>query len=171
MSCRVPLARAVILGRVPPLSIGAGPAPAACAAGTPCRNWRRVAEARCHGPLPRKARHIRFFSGLPRAAVTSPKARALAALGHDVRLSIFRLLAKAGADGLRISDIGAHPGLAPSTLARHLSALVDAGPVTQAKQGREVVNRVDFATMKGLASFLTSECCTGVALAPTGTAA
>ncbi|MFP5480786.1 MAG: ArsR/SmtB family transcription factor [Alphaproteobacteria bacterium] len=95
---------------------------------------------------------------------TSPNARALAALGHDARLSIFRLLVKAGDDGLRVSDIGEHLGLAPSTLAHHLSTLVDAGLVLQDKQGREVFNRVDFPAMHRLVGFLTSECCDGVAV-------
>jgi ArsR family transcriptional regulator, arsenate/arsenite/antimonite-responsive transcriptional repressor len=95
---------------------------------------------------------------------TSPNARALAALGHDARLSIFRLLVKAGDDGLRVSDIGEHLGLAPSTLAHHLSTLVDAGLVLQDKQGREVFNRVDFPAMHRVVEFLTSECCAGVAV-------
>jgi len=98
--------------------------------------------------------------------LTSPPthlhARALAALGHDARLSIFRLLVKAGEAGLRVSDIGEHLGLAPSTLAHHLSALVDAGLVLQERQGREVFNRVDFPAMDRLLAFLTSECCSGV---------
>jgi DNA-binding transcriptional ArsR family regulator len=93
---------------------------------------------------------------------TSPNARALAALGHDARLSIFRLLVKAGDDGLRVGDIGAHLGMAPSTLAHHLSALVDAGLVLQDRHGREVFNRVDFPAMHRLLGFLTSECCAGV---------
>ncbi|RID89960.1 transcriptional regulator [Gemmobacter lutimaris] len=92
----------------------------------------------------------------------SPNARSLAALGHDARLSIFRLLVKAGDDGLRVSDIGEHLGLAPSTLAHHLSTLVDAGLVLQDKQGREVFNRVDFPAVNRLVGFLTSECCAGV---------
>lgn len=95
---------------------------------------------------------------------TSPNARALAALGHDARLSIFRLLVKAGDDGLRVGDIGEHLGLAPSTLAHHLSTLVDAGLVLQDKQGREVFNRVDYPAMRRVVGFLTSECCAGVAL-------
>jgi len=95
---------------------------------------------------------------------TNPHARALAALGHDARLSIFRLLVKAGHDGLRVGDIGEHLGLPPSTLAHHLSALVDAGLVMQDKQGREVFNRVDFDAMNRLVGFLTSECCSGVTL-------
>jgi ArsR family transcriptional regulator len=95
---------------------------------------------------------------------TSPNARALAALGHDARLSIFRLLVKAGDDGLRVSDIGEHLGFAPSTLAHHLSTLVDAGLVLQEKQGREVFNRVDYPAMRRVVGFLTSECCAGVAI-------
>jgi len=102
---------------------------------------------------------------------TSLNARALAALGHDARLSIFRLLVKAGDDGLRVSDIGEHLGLAPSTLAHHLSTLVDAGLVLQEKQGREVFNRVDFPAMHRVVGFLTSECCAGVSAQPSEDAA
>ena len=98
-------------------------------------------------------------------------ARALAALGHEARLSIFRTLVKAGDDGLRVGDIGAHLGLAPSTLAHHLSALVDAGLVVQDKQGREVFNRVDFPAMHRVLGFLTSECCAGVTIQPAQDAA
>ncbi|MDR9394955.1 ArsR/SmtB family transcription factor [Roseovarius sp. SYSU LYC5161] len=104
-------------------------------------------------------------------SINSRPARALAALGHDARLSIFRLLVKAGEEGLRVGEIGAHLGLAPSTLAHHLSTLVDAGLVVQEKQGREVLNRVDFAAMHQVLSFLTAECCSGVSLAPSEDAA
>lgn len=95
---------------------------------------------------------------------TDSNARALAALGHSARLSIFRLLVKAGDVGLRVGDIGEHLGLAPSTLAHHLSTLVEAGLVLQDKQGREVFNRVDFPEMHRLVGFLTSECCVGVSV-------
>ncbi|MBV0911107.1 ArsR/SmtB family transcription factor [Anianabacter salinae] len=101
----------------------------------------------------------------------SPTARALAALGHDARLSIFRLLVQAGEDGLRVSDIVEHLGLAPSTLAHHLSTLVDAGLVLQDKNGREVFNRVDYPAMHRVVAFLTSECCIGVPAQFTVTAA
>lgn len=102
---------------------------------------------------------------------TSPNARALAALGHDARLSIFRLLVKAGDEGLRVSDIGEYLGLAPSTLAHHLSTLVDAGLVLQEKQGREVFNKVDYPAMNRVVSFLTSECCAGIRIRPSEDAA
>lgn len=98
--------------------------------------------------------------------MTSPNARALAALGHDARLAIFRLLVKAGEDGLRVSDIGDYLGLAPSTLAHHLSTLVASGLVVQEKRGREVFNRVDYPVMHRVLDFLTSECCVGVIVRP-----
>jgi ArsR family transcriptional regulator, arsenate/arsenite/antimonite-responsive transcriptional repressor len=90
------------------------------------------------------------------------QSRALAALGHDARLAIFRLLVKAGESGLNIGQIGAHLGIAPSTLAHHLGTLVDAGLVEQEKLGREVVNRAAFAAIRALTAFLVAECCAGV---------
>lgn len=92
----------------------------------------------------------------------SPQARALSALGHDARLSIYRLLVKSGENGLRVSDIGTHLEYAASTLAHHLSSLVDAGLVMQEKRGREVFNRADYKAMHQLVDFLTSDCCVGL---------
>ena len=39
-----------------------------------------------------------------------------------------------------------------------------AGLVTQERRGREVVNRANFAAMNAALSFLTAECCQGVAI-------
>lgn len=90
--------------------------------------------------------------------------RALGALGHEARLSIYRLLVRAGDDGLRVGDISTALGIPASTLAHHLTALVDAGLVAQERKGREIWSRADFAQMRTLVSFLTSECCAGVVL-------
>ena len=89
-------------------------------------------------------------------------ADALSALGHEVRLHIYRLLVRAGNDGLSVGDIGAHLGMPASTLAHHLSALVQAGLVEQERQGRLILNRADFARMDALVGFLSEECCAGV---------
>lgn len=89
----------------------------------------------------------------------------LSALGHEARLRVFRLLVKAGPDGLTVGEIVRHLGLAPSTLAHHLGALVSAGLVAQERRGRETVNRADFAAMRGLLGFVESECCDGVCAA------
>jgi DNA-binding transcriptional ArsR family regulator len=91
-------------------------------------------------------------------------AQALAALGHEARLDVFRLLVRAGQDGLIVGDIAEHTKLPLSTLAHHLRTLVAAGLVAQERRGREVVNRADFAAMDAALSFLTAECCKGVAL-------
>ncbi|MEM6763150.1 MAG: metalloregulator ArsR/SmtB family transcription factor, partial [Pseudomonadota bacterium] len=74
----------------------------------------------------------------------------LAALGHEARLQVFRLLVRAGGKGLNIGDIGRDLRLPPSTLSHHLGALVSAGLVKQEKRGREVVNSVDFPAMRAL---------------------
>lgn len=99
------------------------------------------------------------------------QARALAALGHEARLSIFRLLVKAGPAGLRVGDIGAHLSVPPSTLAHHLAALKEAGLILQDRQGREVFNHVDYDRMNALVGFLGEECCTGLRVTETDTAA
>jgi DNA-binding transcriptional ArsR family regulator len=88
-------------------------------------------------------------------------ARALSALGHEARLQIFRVLVKAGHSGLTVSQIAEHLGLPASTQAHHLKMLVDAGLVAQTRQGREVINTVDFDRMNHVIGFLSDECCTG----------
>ncbi len=94
--------------------------------------------------------------------VSAHTARALAALGHEVRLDLFRLLVRAGDDGLIVGELSAHMGLAPSTLAHHLRTLVDAGLVVQERRGREVHNRVDYGAIDRTIAFLTDQCCMGV---------
>jgi ArsR family transcriptional regulator len=98
-------------------------------------------------------------------------AKSLAALGHEARLAVFRLLVRAGEDGLTVGDIAAHLDMAPSTLAHHLRALVGAGLVLQQKNGREVTNRVAFDAVRETVAYLTAECCVGVELKPIETAA
>ncbi|MEM7497539.1 MAG: metalloregulator ArsR/SmtB family transcription factor, partial [Pseudomonadota bacterium] len=91
-------------------------------------------------------------------------APALAALGHEARLGLFRLLVKAGPEGLAIGEIQAHLGLAPSTLAHHLRALVEVGLVSQEKRGRSVLNRAVFGRMSEVLGYVEKECCQGVRL-------
>lgn len=95
-------------------------------------------------------------------------ARALAALGHEARLSVFRLLVRARPDGLTVGEIGQHTGMPASTLAHHLGTLVEAGLVTQTREGRRVVNRAEIAVIRETLGFLTAECCTGVGLVTEG---
>lgn len=95
---------------------------------------------------------------------SSQTARALAALGHEARLDVFRLLVRAGEDGLIVGDIAAHTKLPLSTLSHHLRTLVSAGLVAQERRGREVVSHADFTAIQSALTFLTAECCQGVSL-------
>lgn len=97
-------------------------------------------------------------------------ALALAALGHEKRIEVFRLLVRAGDDGLNVGEISQHLDMAASTLAHHLKVLVDAGLVIQERRGRQIVSRVDYAAMRSTISFLTAECCAGVTLSLEGAA-
>ncbi len=87
-------------------------------------------------------------------------ADALAALGHEARLAIFRALVRAGDEGLPVHQIQERlDGMPRSTLAHHLQMLKRAGLVAQRKVGAEVVNHADFGTMRALVAYLTEECC------------
>jgi len=88
----------------------------------------------------------------------------LAALGNKTRLRIFKLLVRAGHDGLNVGKIQAHLRIPASTLAHHLATLSRADLLQQSQQGREVRCSVDFETMNGLIAYLTEQCCTGVRL-------
>ena len=103
---------------------------------------------------------------VPRAAT------ALAALGHEARLEIYRALVRAGDDGLPVYLIQERLGGMPrSTLAHHLQALVQAGLVAQRKVGAEVVSRAEFGAMRDLVAYLTDECCADVGACAPGLAA
>lgn len=89
-------------------------------------------------------------------------ATTLAALGHEARLSVYRLLVRAGNDGLNVGEIGDQLDLPASTLSHHLRALVHVGLVIQEKRGREIFNKPDFEAMAHVTAFLNEECCSGI---------
>ena len=87
----------------------------------------------------------------------------LSALGNPTRIRLFRLLVRAGPDGLTVGEVQRHLGVPASTLAHHLAALVGAGLVEQARHGREVLCTAHFRAMHSLIGYLSDECCQGVA--------
>lgn len=96
----------------------------------------------------------------PVLAMQSDVACALAALGHDARLEIFRALVRAGEAGLPIYAIQERLGGMPrSTLAHHLQMLVQADLVSQRKLGAEVLTTASYETVRSLVAYLTDECC------------
>lgn len=87
--------------------------------------------------------------------------RALAALGHGTRLSIFRLLVEAGHSGKLVGEIGQALTLPGATLSFHLKDLAAAGLVTAEQRGRTICYRANFDAMNGLVGYLTENCCAG----------
>jgi len=84
---------------------------------------------------------------------------ALAALAHEHRLAIYRLLVEAGSEGLNAGTIAARLKLPPSSLTFHLQHLHRAGLLTQARNSRQLIYATDFSVMNGLVGYLTENCC------------
>jgi predicted transcriptional regulator len=84
---------------------------------------------------------------------------ALAALAHEHRLSVYRLLVEAGPDGLNAGTIAQRLGLPPSSLTFHLQHLHRAGLITQQRNSRQLIYAADFAVMDDLVGYLTENCC------------
>ena len=85
----------------------------------------------------------------------------LAALAHEGRLSVFRLLVKAGPDGLAAGDIARALQTAPNTMSAQLLVLSNAGLIHAQRQGRSIIYAADFGRMGALLQFLTKDCCGG----------
>ena len=83
----------------------------------------------------------------------------LAALAHDTRLSIFRLLVRAGRSGLAAGTISDRLGLPPSSLSFHVANLRNAGLVTDERAGRSILYRANLAAMTSLVLYLSENCC------------
>ncbi len=85
----------------------------------------------------------------------------LAALAHEGRLSIFRLLVKAGPQGMAAGDIAGKLKTAPSTMSAQLLVLSNAGLIGARREGRSIIYAADFSRMGALLQFLTRDCCGG----------
>lgn len=85
--------------------------------------------------------------------------QAFAALAHDTRLALFRLLVEHGPDGLPAGVIAERLGIPPSSLTFHVQHLHRAGLLTQQRVGRQLIYAADFPAMNGLVAYLTENCC------------
>ena len=86
---------------------------------------------------------------------------ALAALAQDNRLDIFRLLVRAGRDGMSAGSIASALKLAPNTLTFHLDRLREADLATVRRDGRSMIYAARYDAMNGLLAYLTENCCQG----------
>ena len=83
----------------------------------------------------------------------------LEALGNPTRLSLYRILVRAGEEGLPVGRIQERLGIPASTLSHHCRRLVETGLVTQERQATTLICRAHYPAMHGLIGFLADECC------------
>jgi ArsR family transcriptional regulator len=86
---------------------------------------------------------------------------ALSALAHEGRLEVFRLLVRAGAEGMAAGDIARTLEVLPNTLSSNLNILSAAGLVTSHRQGRSIIYAASYERMRELIAFLLEDCCAG----------
>jgi DNA-binding transcriptional ArsR family regulator len=86
---------------------------------------------------------------------------ALSALAHVGRLDVFRLLVKAGPDGMAAGDIARATGSLSNTLSNNLGILAAAGLVASRRDGRSIIYSAAYDRMSALLAFLMEDCCAG----------
>ncbi|HEX4533200.1 MAG TPA: metalloregulator ArsR/SmtB family transcription factor [Rhizomicrobium sp.] len=85
----------------------------------------------------------------------------LSALAQDARLEVFRLLVKAGPEGLAAGEIARRTNTPANTLSAQLLILSNAGLIRARREGRSIIYCVDYDAMSALLVFLTEDCCGG----------
>jgi len=86
---------------------------------------------------------------------------ALSALAHAGRLEVFRLLVRAGPDGMAAGDIARATGSLANTLSTNLNVLAGAGLVHARRDGRSIIYAAGYDRMRELLAFLMEDCCGG----------
>jgi len=86
---------------------------------------------------------------------------ALSALAHPGRLEVFRLLVRAGPEGMAAGDIARATGSLANTLSTNLNVLAGAGLVSSRREGRSIIYAAGYDRMRELLAFLIEDCCAG----------
>lgn len=86
---------------------------------------------------------------------------ALSALAHPSRLGVFRLLVRAGPDGLAAGEIAQAITALPNTTSSHLNILSAAGLIVARRDGRHIFYAADYERMRAVLAFLVDDCCNG----------
>ena len=87
---------------------------------------------------------------------------AFEALSSGIRLDVFRLLVRAGPQGMVAGELASALDLPPTNMSFHLKALAQAGLVAAEQEGRFQRYRANLSPMRELIAYLTAECCDGM---------
>jgi len=98
---------------------------------------------------------------MSRAMDTTVAVGGLGALAQESRLKVFRLLVRAGRNGMAAGDIARALHVPHNTMSSHLAILSRAKLVNARKDGRSVIYAVDLDGTRALLSFLVEDCCQG----------
>jgi DNA-binding transcriptional ArsR family regulator len=85
----------------------------------------------------------------------------LSALAQDSRLAVFRLLVKAGPEGVAAGEIARALEITPNTLSAQLTILANAGLVASRREGRSIIYAAGYDAMSELLVYLMDDCCQG----------
>ncbi len=80
-------------------------------------------------------------------------------LSQETRLGAFRLLVKAGPQGLAAGVLSEDLRVPHNTLSFHLNHLSNAGIVTSRREGRSVIYSANFDVVRDLIGFMVKDCC------------
>ena len=103
---------------------------------------------------------VLYFYDTRNMEITTASER-LAALGHETRLAIFRLLVQAGSEGVNAGLIGEKLKIPGPTLSFHLAHLSRVGLIKARQESRFIYYLADYGTMDELLAYLTENCCQG----------
>jgi len=92
---------------------------------------------------------------------TTDAVKRLSALAQDARMEVFRLLVKAGPEGLAAGEIARTLDTPANTLSAQVLVLSNAGLIKARRDGRSIIYAVDYTAMGDLLIFLTEDCCNG----------
>lgn len=81
------------------------------------------------------------------------------ALSQETRLGAYRLLVKAGPEGLPAGAISDELGTPHNTMSFHLNHLYHAGLITSRKDGRSVIYSANFEAVRHLIEYMVQDCC------------
>ena len=92
--------------------------------------------------------------------------KALAALAHETRLTIFRMLVQAGEAGVPAGQLAKELNIPNATLSFHLKELAHAELIVARQESRFIYYSANFTTMNALLGYLTENCCAGIPCSP-----
>ena len=87
--------------------------------------------------------------------------KGLSALAQESRLAVFRLLVKAGPDGMAAGEIARTLWITPNTLSAQLTMLANAGLIRSRRDGRSIIYTAGYDAMSDLLAYLMEDCCQG----------